>query len=65
VLRQARRAQAALVDGAPGVVVAVRGRPRFILRQTVRDERIVAIEAVADPDAMGRTDLVVVGPSSR
>jgi RNA polymerase sigma-70 factor (ECF subfamily) len=56
---RARRAQVALVDGTPGLVVAPDGRLRLVLRLTVAPtpdgDRITAIEVVADPvrlDAM-------------
>lgn len=47
----------ALVNGVAGVVVAPRGRPFSVMAFTVRDGRIVAIDALADPDRLGRLDL--------
>jgi len=58
-LRIARGARPALVDGQPGVVWAPGGRPRVVLRFTVDDGRVVAVDAVADHDALGRIDLVM------
>jgi RNA polymerase sigma-70 factor (ECF subfamily) len=42
----ARAAQAAMIDGEAGVVIAPRGRLSMLLRMTIRDRKIVAIEAV-------------------
>ena len=47
----ARAAQPALVNGAVGVVVAPRGRLLMVLGFTIRDGKIVAIDAIADPAA--------------
>ena len=47
----ARAAQPALVNGAVGVVVAPRGRLLMVLDFTIRDGKIVAIDAIADPAA--------------
>ncbi len=38
----------ALVNGAAGVIVTVRGRPSSLMGFTVVDDRIVAIDAIAD-----------------
>ncbi|MGC1183811.1 MAG: RNA polymerase sigma factor SigJ [Candidatus Dormiibacterota bacterium] len=38
------------VNGAPGVVITVRGRPFAILGFAISGERIVEINAIADPD---------------
>ena len=43
-----------LVNGLPGVVVTVRGRPFAILGFTVTGNQITAIDAIADPDRVGR-----------
>ena len=39
----------ALVNGAAGVVFASRGRPFSVVGFTVRRDRIVAIDVIADP----------------
>jgi RNA polymerase sigma factor (sigma-70 family) len=44
----------AVVNGAPGVVVTVRGRPFAVLGFTVADGKIVAIDAIGDPDRVPR-----------
>ena len=40
------RAHPALLDGVPGVLVTVGGRPVAVLAFTVEDGRIVAIDAL-------------------
>ena len=40
----------ALVNGAPGVIITLRGRAFAILAFTVAGDRITAIDALADPD---------------
>jgi RNA polymerase sigma factor (sigma-70 family) len=50
----------ALINGAAGVVVAPHGRPVSILAFTVRDGKIVAIDALADPARLRRLDLTVL-----
>ena len=56
----ARWARPALVNGAAGVVVAPHGRPVAVLAFTVADGRIVAIEALADPQRLQHLDLAVL-----
>lgn len=51
----------ALVNGAAGVVVIVKGRPFAIMGFTVRDDRIIAIDAIADPDRVARLAASVLG----
>jgi RNA polymerase sigma factor (sigma-70 family) len=58
--RRARFAQPALVDGAPGLVIAPHGRPFAVLRFTVRRGRLAEIEVLADPDRLGRLDLAAL-----
>lgn len=53
----ARGARLALVDGIPGAVVAVRGQPIAVFDFTVRDDRIVDIELLADPETLGALQL--------
>jgi len=47
--KRARFAEAALVDGAVGVVVAPHGRLMLALAVTVEGERVAAYEVIADP----------------
>ena len=57
---RARAAQAALVNGAVGVVVAPRGRLMMVLDFTIWDSKIVAIDAIADPARLRQLDLAVL-----
>ena len=47
----------ALVNGAAGAVVAVRGRPFSVMAFTVSDGKIAAIDALLDPDRLAQLDL--------
>jgi RNA polymerase sigma-70 factor (ECF subfamily) len=47
----------ALVNGVAGIVVAPEGRPFSVIAFTVRDGKIVAIEALADPARLARLNL--------
>jgi RNA polymerase sigma factor (sigma-70 family) len=58
--RHARFAQPALVNGAPGVVVAPPGRLFAVMGFTVRRGKIVEIEVVADPARLRQLDLAVL-----
>jgi RNA polymerase sigma factor (sigma-70 family) len=49
-----------LVNGAPGVVVTVRGRPFAIMGFTVAAGRIVEIDAIADPKRVRRIAAAVL-----
>jgi hypothetical protein len=54
------RAQAArfvLLDGASGIVVAPNGHMFLVMGVTIRDGRITAIEAIADPDRLAQVAL--------
>jgi RNA polymerase sigma factor (sigma-70 family) len=50
----------ALVNGAAGVVVAPRGRAFSVMGFTVADGRIVAIDALADPERLRELDLTIL-----
>lgn len=51
----------ALVNGMAGVVVIVKGRPLSIMGFTIRDGRIVEIDAIADPERVQRLAASVLG----
>ena len=53
--------QPALVNGAVGIVVAPGGRLVVVLAFTVRADRIVGIDVVADPERLRQLDLAVLG----
>ncbi len=57
---RARAARPALVNGAVGVIVAPRGRLMMVLDFTMRDGKIVAIDAVADPERVRQLELAVL-----
>jgi hypothetical protein len=50
----------ALVNGAVGVVVAPRGRLVMVLCFTIARGKIVAIDAVGDPEPLRQLDLAVL-----
>ncbi len=49
--------QPALVNGAPGVVVAINGRPVSVFSFTIRRGKIVEIDILADPARLRHLDL--------
>jgi ketosteroid isomerase-like protein len=51
----------ALVNGTAGVVVTPRGRPLSVMAFTVRQGRIVEIDALADPERLRLLDLTILG----
>jgi RNA polymerase sigma-70 factor (ECF subfamily) len=52
-------AQPVLVDGAVGIVAAPRGRPT-VLAFAIVDGRITEIDVIADPESLGKLDLVAL-----
>ena len=44
----------AVVNGAPGVVVAVGGQPMVVMGFTIAGKKIVEIDAIADPERVAR-----------
>jgi RNA polymerase sigma factor (sigma-70 family) len=57
---RAQAAKPALIDGAVGLAVILGGQLRIALNLTIADDRIVGIEAVADPERLGAMDLAVL-----
>jgi RNA polymerase sigma factor (sigma-70 family) len=57
---RARAAQPVLVNGAVGVIVAPRGRLLMVLDFTIEDGKIVAIDAIADPERLRPLDLAML-----
>ena len=55
--RYGQFARLALVNGAAGVVAAVRGRPVSVLGFTVRGGKIAEIDILADPARLRQLDL--------
>lgn len=62
--RRARWAQAALVNGAVGIVFAPRGHLRLVLRFTIARGRIAGIDIVGDPERLRELDLAVLDEPS-
>ena len=54
------RLHPALVNGAAGVVVTVRGRPFAVMGFTVAEGKIVEIDAIADPERVRRIAAAVL-----
>jgi RNA polymerase sigma-70 factor (ECF subfamily) len=48
------------VNGAAGVVITVHGRPHAILGFTVAHDKIIEIDAIADPDRVRRIAAAVL-----
>jgi RNA polymerase sigma factor (sigma-70 family) len=57
---RAQAAKPALIDGAVGIAVILGGQLRIALNLTITDDRIVGIEAVADPERLRGFDLTVL-----
>lgn len=55
----------ALVNGAAGVVVTVRGRPFAVMGFTVADGKIVEVDAIADPERVERIAAAVLSDEGR
>ncbi|MGI5151183.1 sigma-70 family RNA polymerase sigma factor [Plantactinospora sp. CA-294935] len=58
---RADAARTAVVDGAPGAVVVLRGKIRFALSFIVRDGRIIGIDVVADSEQLHALDITTTG----
>ena len=58
--RRARGAKAALLDGAPAAVWLPADRPPVVYRFSVSDERITAIDLIADPAHLQRFELAIL-----
>jgi RNA polymerase sigma-70 factor, ECF subfamily len=57
---RAQAARPALVDGAVGVAVMLQGQLRIVLGLTIAEGKIVAIDAIADPEHLGRLDVAIL-----
>ena len=58
--RGAGSARLVLLDGRPGLIVAPRGRLLMVLGFTIAGGKIVAIDAIADPEHLRRLDLALL-----
>jgi RNA polymerase sigma factor (sigma-70 family) len=54
----------ALINGVAGVVITVRGRPFAVMGFTVAEDKIVEIDAIADPDRVQRIAAAVLSDDS-
>jgi len=61
---RARVARPVDVDGLAGAVVSVGGRPVVVFGFTLRGERVIGIELLADPETLGTLDLRAVPEST-
>ena len=59
---RALAAQAALIDGAVGIVWAVRGRTKVAWDFTIRDGKVVHIDMLAESDTLDDLDLTILEP---
>jgi len=57
---RAQAAELALIDGELGFVVRIKGELRVVGALTIVDGVIVAIDAIADPDHLGRLDYSIL-----
>ncbi len=60
--RGARAAQPALIDGAVGLVIAPQGRLFRVLRFTLAEGKIAAVEVIGDPERLRHLDLAILAP---
>jgi RNA polymerase sigma factor (sigma-70 family) len=51
----------ALVNGAAGVVITLRGRPHVVMAFTVADGKVAEIDVIGDPARVGRVASAVLG----
>jgi len=58
--RFARFARPVLVNGTPGLIAAPDGQPISVLGVTIRGDKIVEIDVLADPERLRRLDLTVL-----
>ncbi|MFS0836457.1 sigma-70 family RNA polymerase sigma factor [Paenibacillus sp. 1P03SA] len=58
--RAQKAAQAALVDGQAGIIVAPRGRLLYVLKFKVNEGKIAEVDLISDPARIGRLDLAVL-----
>jgi RNA polymerase sigma factor (sigma-70 family) len=58
---RAQAAKPALVDGSPGIAVVFGGHPRIVLNVTIVHDKIVRIDAIADPGGIRELEVTVLG----
>src|SRR5262245_61333994 len=57
---RARAAQLAVMDGAIGLAVVLQGRLRIVLGLTIADGKIIAIDAIADPEHVRQLNVQIL-----
>lgn len=57
---RAKAAKPALADGLPALAVILGGQLRILLRLSFRGDRIVGVEAIADPERLSSFDLEIL-----
>jgi len=57
---RARAARLAVVDGAIGLAVVLQGRLRIVLGLTIADGKIIAIDAIADPEHVRQLNVEIL-----
>jgi len=57
------RLHPAVVNGAAGIVVTMRGEPSTVMGFTIADGKIAEIDAIADPERMKRITTANFNPS--
>ncbi|MFD0682795.1 MULTISPECIES: sigma-70 family RNA polymerase sigma factor [unclassified Paenibacillus] len=53
--------QPALVNGSVGVIVAPRGKLLYILKYTIKNDKITEIDLISDPERIRQLDLAILG----
>jgi RNA polymerase sigma factor (sigma-70 family) len=62
---RAQAARPALADGSPALAVILGGQLRILLRLSFKEDRIVGVEAIADPERLRSFDLEILGITGR
>jgi hypothetical protein len=57
---RARAARSAAINGAPGAVWSMGGKPRVVFSFTIEGDRIVGIDLLADPEKLAGLDLAIL-----
>jgi RNA polymerase sigma-70 factor (ECF subfamily) len=58
---RAHAARVALIDGAVGAVVVAGGQTRIAIGFTVAGNRIITIDAIAEPEGLRDLDVAILG----
>lgn len=56
---RARTAQTALVNGSIGVIAAELGKVHYVIKYTLKEDKIVAIELISNPERISKLDLAI------